>query len=200
MQINLFEENANQKTEKISGLEQDILIYRFEKAEITSLNYAFYTTNHGEILIASSEKGIFWLAFVTSWREGLIELSESFPMFTFTEKSDVHHQAALKIIAGKKLKKKIKLFVTATNFQLVVWRELLKTPFGVTRTYSEISEKLNLPKGAARAVGTAIGKNPIAILIPCHRIVPISGKLGGYRWGVERKREILMWEHSTYIK
>jgi AraC family transcriptional regulator, regulatory protein of adaptative response / methylated-DNA-[protein]-cysteine methyltransferase len=85
--------------------------------------------------------------------------------------------------------------VKGTNFQIQVWRALLKIPFGDLITYQNLATTLGCPT-AARAVGNAIGGNPIGYLIPCHRVIRASGELGGYRWGSERKLSILGWEAS----
>lgn len=87
----------------------------------------------------------------------------------------------------------IGLKMTGTPFQMKVWKALLKIPRGQTRTYTEIAEAVGSPK-AVRAVGSACGKNKIAFLVPCHRVVASNGKLGGYRWGLERKKAMLAWE------
>jgi AraC family transcriptional regulator of adaptative response/methylated-DNA-[protein]-cysteine methyltransferase len=118
----------------------------------------------------------------------------AFPNVKLNEKAKGLHKAARKVISGKTSKKEIKLCVVASDFQQEVWRELLKIPFGKTTSYGEIATNLNQPVGASRAIGTAIGKNPVAFLIPCHRVIQLSGKLGGYRWGLDRKKEILLWE------
>ena len=80
-----------------------------------------------------------------------------------------------------------------TNFQLRVWRALLQLEPRARSSYGELAQRLGSP-GAARAVGQAVGANPVAWLIPCHRVLRASGELGGYRWGPERKRAILAWE------
>ena len=82
-----------------------------------------------------------------------------------------------------------------TEFQQSVWKELIKIPFGETRTYLQIAIEIGSPN-SSRAVGTAIGANPVAWFIPCHRVIQTSGGMGGYRWGVDRKKEILEWERS----
>ena len=89
--------------------------------------------------------------------------------------------------------KPVALLVKGTNFQIQVWRALLEIPFGSVTTYGDIAARLRR-RGAARGVGTAIGANPIACLIPCHRVIRESGQLGGYRWGETRKAAILGWE------
>ena len=87
------------------------------------------------------------------------------------------------------------LYVKGTNFQIQVWRALLRIPFGGIVTYQVLGRSLGRPK-AARAIGNAVGSNPISFIIPCHRVIRESGELGGYRWGLERKTAILGWEAS----
>ncbi|MEE3715792.1 methylated-DNA--[protein]-cysteine S-methyltransferase [Tumidithrix elongata RA019] len=89
----------------------------------------------------------------------------------------------------------LKLFVKGTNFQIQVWRALLNIPFGAIATYQNLAEAIGRPT-AARAIGNAVGSNPIAYIIPCHRVLRASGELGGYRWGCDRKMSILGWEAS----
>ncbi|TNF06551.1 MAG: methylated-DNA--[protein]-cysteine S-methyltransferase [Gammaproteobacteria bacterium] len=89
--------------------------------------------------------------------------------------------------------------VQGTEFQRQVWQALLAIPFGSLSTYQEVADAIGRPK-AVRAVANAIGANPIAWLIPCHRVIRSDGGLGGYRWGVERKREILKLEEQQQNK
>ena len=96
-------------------------------------------------------------------------------------------------------RKPIALLVKGTNFQVQVWRALLRIPFAGITTYQTIAETIGNPT-AARAVGNAVGNDPIAYLIPCHRVIRASGELGGYRWGLERKTVILSWEASLEIR
>jgi AraC family transcriptional regulator, regulatory protein of adaptative response / methylated-DNA-[protein]-cysteine methyltransferase len=117
-----------------------------------------------------------------------------FPQIEFSENAKYEHIVAAELISGKKPDIKITLSVIGSDFQIQVWQELLKIPFGKTTSYGEIASNLNTPIGRARVIGTAIGKNPIAYLIPCHRVIQLSGKLGGYRWGIDKKREILTFE------
>jgi AraC family transcriptional regulator, regulatory protein of adaptative response / methylated-DNA-[protein]-cysteine methyltransferase len=91
--------------------------------------------------------------------------------------------------------KLLTLFVKGTNFQIQVWRALLQIPFAGITTYQTVAEAIARPN-AARAVGNAVGNNPVAYLIPCHRVIRESGDLGGYHWGIERKAVILGWEAS----
>lgn len=88
------------------------------------------------------------------------------------------------------------LFLDGTTFQKAVWKELLKIPYGATTTYSDIASRIGNPQ-AVRAVGTAIGKNPLCILIPCHRVVPSTGKVGNYAYGTNMKKDLLTLEKET---
>lgn len=94
--------------------------------------------------------------------------------------------------------KDLRLHVKATPFQLKVWEALLKIPCGQVSTYGQIADSIQHPK-ASRAVGTAVGDNPVAYLIPCHRVIRSTGILGGYHWGKERKTAMLGWEASKVI-
>lgn len=87
----------------------------------------------------------------------------------------------------------LSLHVAGTNFQIAVWRALLKIPPGLVASYAQVAESLGAPR-AARAVGNAIGANPVALLIPCHRVIQRSGALGGYRWGATKKLMVQTWE------
>lgn len=92
--------------------------------------------------------------------------------------------------------KVIRLKTTGTPFQKEVWKALLNIPLQETTTYGKIAEEVGRPK-ASRAVGTAIGSNPISLIIPCHRVITSNGKLGGYRWNIDRKQQILDWEKEN---
>jgi O-6-methylguanine DNA methyltransferase len=96
----------------------------------------------------------------------------------------------LRRIAGEEPAVELPVDVRGTAFQLRVWRELQRIPHGETLTYGALAAALGAP-GGARAVGQACGSNPVAVVVPCHRVVPANGGLGGYAWGVERKRELL---------
>lgn len=92
--------------------------------------------------------------------------------------------------SGKRQEFDLPYFATGTPFQLMVWEELLKIPYGETRSYRELAEAIGKPK-AARAVGNALNANPVAIIIPCHRVIASGGKLGGFGGGTELKRQLL---------
>jgi AraC family transcriptional regulator of adaptative response/methylated-DNA-[protein]-cysteine methyltransferase len=104
----------------------------------------------------------------------------------------IFHRAAIKDSSTP-----LRAFVRGTQFQVRVWRALLKVQHGTLVSYGGLATILNRPT-AARAVGSAVGQNPLAYLIPCHRVIRETGALGGYRWGEVRKQAILAWEHSSY--
>ncbi|HAO47751.1 MAG TPA: methylated-DNA--[protein]-cysteine S-methyltransferase [Ferruginibacter sp.] len=162
--------------------------------EALKINYSFAETPFGDILIASTAKGICQLAFVKDEKEGLINLQHFFPHAALVQKTDMIQQDALRFFSGDWADlQKVKLHLKGTPFQLKVWQSLLRIPFGDISTYSSIAEDIKHP-GASRAVGTAIGSNPVAFLIPCHRVIKSSGIIGDYHWGSGKKTAILGWE------
>lgn len=160
------------------------------------INYQFATTPFGKIIIASTNKGICHLFFEDDENLALTDLKSRFPQANYTQQSDQHQRAALSIFQKDWTQiNQIKLHIKGTGFQLKVWESLLKLPLGSLATYGWIADKINKPT-APRAVGTAIGSNPIAFLIPCHRVIQKSGNLGGYMWGTTRKSAMIGWEAS----
>ena len=162
--------------------------------ENLSINYSFAESPFGNILVASTPKGICHMAFAGNEQEALNVLKRNFPNARYKQMVDLVQQNALYIFTHdwKKLNK-IKLHLKGTPFQLKVWEALLKIPMGQLSTYGNIAEQIQAPK-ASRAVGSAIGANPIAFLIPCHRVIQSSGAFGGYMWGTIRKTAIIGWE------
>jgi AraC family transcriptional regulator of adaptative response/methylated-DNA-[protein]-cysteine methyltransferase len=125
---------------------------------------------------------------------GFEGLRKHFPNAHFKQVLDLSQQNALYIFTHDWSKlDQIKLHLKGTDFQLKVWETLLKIPMGALSTYGTIANKIEKPL-SSRAVGTAIGSNPIAFLIPCHRVIQSSGLLGGYMWGNTRKTAIIGWE------
>lgn len=159
-----------------------------------SINYSFSESPFGNIIIASTEEGICYVAFYEHEAVALSALQVNFPNAAYTQLIDSVHQTALKIFTQEEpLSDQINLHVKATAFQLLVWQELLKIPFGQLTTYGQLAKNIHNPN-ATRAVGTAIGSNPVAFLIPCHRVIQASGKFGNYMWGSERKNAMIEWE------
>lgn len=159
-----------------------------------AINYSFAESPFGNIVVASTSKGICFMAFAEDEVAGLIALKDKFPNASFTQKLDLVQQNALFIFQNDWSKlSEIKLHLKGTDFQLKVWETLLKIPMGQLSTYGTIAQQIQKPN-ASRAVGTAIGSNPVAFLIPCHRVIQSSGIFGGYMWGNTRKTAIIGWE------
>ena len=124
----------------------------------------------------------------------LLELKKSFPRARYQQLTDKIQQDALFIFSQDWSKlSEIKLHLKGTPFQIKVWETLLKIPMGGVSTYSGIAEKLKNPK-ASRAVGSAVASNPVAFLIPCHRVIRANGEFGQYHWGNTRKTAMIGWE------
>lgn len=158
--------------------------------------FEFYDSPFGSIIIASTTRGICHMAFYTLQDMAYEDLKTRFPNAAFIQKSDASHLDSLAIFNLKNPDlPRIKLHLKGTDFQLKVWEALLKIPSGKISTYGAIAEKIEKPQ-AHRAVGTAIGRNPVAFLIPCHRVVQRNGVFGGYRWGSDRKTALIGWEQA----
>jgi len=158
------------------------------------INYSFAESTFGNIVVASTQKGVCFMAFAEDEITGFIALKDKFPNAQFSKKLDLYQQNALFIFQNDWSKlSEIKLHLKGTDFQLKVWETLLKIPMGQLSTYGSIANQIQKPN-ASRAVGTAIGSNPVAFLIPCHRVIQSSGIFGGYMWGNTRKTAIIGWE------
>lgn len=158
------------------------------------INYSFAESPFGNLIVASTSKGICHMAFVENESQALKDLQCRFPNANFNQVVDLNQQNALFIFQYDWSKlNQIKLHLNGTAFQLKVWETLLKIPMGELTTYGTIANKIEKPK-ASRAVGTAIGNNPVAFLIPCHRVIQSSGNIGGYMWRNTRKSAIIGWE------
>ena len=159
-----------------------------------TIHYQFAETLFGEVLIASTHKGICALTFVNNRVDALQQLKSQFPQAIFNLHIDSLQQRALAFFPKEPHQlAEIKLHLKGTDFQLKVWQSLLKIPMGQLATYGELAQAIEQPK-AARAVGSAIGRNPVAFLIPCHRVIQSTGALGGYEWGSVRKTAMIAWE------
>ncbi len=163
------------------------------------INFSFAETPFGNIIIASTSKGICHLAFVTDEIAGVENLKSFFPKASYNQKTDLIQQDALHFFRNDwNDLRKIKLHLKGTPFQLKVWQSLLQIPLGNVSTYGQIAHNIQNPT-ASRAVGTAIGNNPVAFIIPCHRVIKSSGIIGEYHWGSNRKTAILGWEAARLI-
>jgi AraC family transcriptional regulator of adaptative response/methylated-DNA-[protein]-cysteine methyltransferase len=158
------------------------------------INYSFAESLFGNLLIASTARGICYMAFADDERDALEELQMHFPNARYKQMVDLMQQNALYIFTRdwKKLDQ-VKLHLKGTEFQVKVWEALLKIPMGQLSSYGNIASSIDHPK-AARAVGSAIADNPVAFIIPCHRVIQSSGNFGQYHWGGVRKTAMIGWE------
>lgn len=164
------------------------------------INYSFAETPFGRVMVASTDKGICHLAFVDEGEEGALgSLKRLFPNAAYTQCPDRKQEDALSVFNRDWSKPdEIKLHLKGTSFQLKVWETLLKIPAGGLTTYADLATKSG-HEGACRAVGTAIGRNPVAFLIPCHRVIKATGDIGNYHWGEVRKEAIIGWEAAYFL-
>lgn len=173
--------------------------YKMGGAGLT-IEYAVHDTPFGKAFIATTPRGICSFTFLEHAEidRELTGLHKKWPHALVHE----NHQQTLVVIkamfgAEKRLKLPLSLHVSGTNFQISVWKALLQIPPATVTSYSQVAAAIG-HANAARAVGTAIGANPVALLIPCHRVIQQSGKLGGYHWGETRKQAIHTWESARY--
>ncbi|MFC4873433.1 methylated-DNA--[protein]-cysteine S-methyltransferase [Negadavirga shengliensis] len=164
------------------------------------IHYSFAQSPFGPLLIATTSKGICHMAFAENRDEALAVLVKHFPNAKFMEGRHPVQQDVLGVFNGNwSSLHRIKLHLKGTPFQLKVWEALLRVPMGQLSTYGDIAIDIKHPK-ASRAVGTAIGSNPVAFLIPCHRVIQSTGALGGYMWGTIRKTALIGWEAAKTEK
>ncbi len=159
-----------------------------------TVSWGFHPTPFGECLLGMTARGICHLSFVDRGgrRDTLAELRRRWPRASLREGRTLVSRTAERVFAGTGCGK-LHLHLAGTNFQLKVWEALLRIPPGAATTYGDVARRIGRPT-AARAVAGAVGANPVAWIIPCHRVLRSIGTLGGYRWGVERKRVMLGWE------
>lgn len=159
-----------------------------------SIRYSFAESPFGNIIVAATGKGICHMAFYEDEDKAFDDLLDRFPKATLITGTDQYQQDAITIFQSNWSDlREVKLHLRGTRFQLKVWETLLKIPMGNVATYGGIARQIGQPN-ASRAVGTAIGHNPVAYLIPCHRVIQSTGATGGYMWGSTRKTAILGWE------
>lgn len=170
-----------------------------ERGSGIRIEYGFHDTLFGRCLIGVTERGICWMSFLSSDEEGNRALEE---MKFCWHNSVFHHDQELtrhfiSRIFSDGREEKLHLFVKGTNFQVKVWEALLRIPAGALTTYQDVAQRINHPR-AMQAVGSAVGSNHIAYLIPCHRVIRKDGILGEYRWTAARKKSIIGWELARH--
>jgi len=156
-----------------------------------SISWETYCSPFGELIIAATSNGICYMAFTGSGESGFDALRKKFPEALYKREKHAFHNSAMAIFHDNtKDLKKIKLYLKGTKFQLKVWEALLKIPSGRLTTYSGLAKSIGSPL-AARAVGSAVADNPVAYLIPCHRVILSTGITGAYHWGGIRKSAMI---------
>ena len=163
----------------------------------TTISYGFHPSPFGTALVMATERGLAGLAFADSGEEqaALADMRSRWPQAQIVENTARTAPVACRIFDSKlwRAEQRLRVVLIGTDFEVRVWETLLAIPMGRAMTYSEIAAKVGAPK-AARAVGAAVGKNPISFVVPCHRVLGKSGAITGYHWGLTRKRAMLGWE------
>lgn len=165
--------------------------------------YGLHDTPFGEIVLAKTEQGLCWLGFMTSKAEGAYKgdgytrMMEFYPNAAFERDDEATADLADQVMTAWQEDRlaDIKLDLRGTDFQRAVWQHLLRIPKGKVETYGEVANDIGRPK-AVRAVGTAVGSNPVSLVVPCHRVVPAAGGVGNYGWGPEIKKNLLRAEKA----
>ncbi len=159
--------------------------------------YGFHPSPFGQVLIMVTDKGLAGLGFADPGEEesALEDMCSRWPAASY-----VHDQDATGTYAGRVFdpgqwqeEQPLNVVMIGTDFEIRVWQTLLRIPMGQAATYADVAASIGNPK-ASRAVGSAVGRNPISFVVPCHRVLAKGGKIGGYHWGLTRKRAILGWE------
>jgi AraC family transcriptional regulator of adaptative response/methylated-DNA-[protein]-cysteine methyltransferase len=162
------------------------------------INYHIYKTKYGDALIANTCKGICFVAFGYLGK-ALGELEKRFSKaIIVSDKTEMQLLAVGAIDRYGALSVALPLHLKGSDFEMRVWQALLQTQKGMLTTYGEIARIIGAPQ-AVRAVASAIGRNPIACLIPCHRVLRADGKLGGYHWGIDIKRKMIDCERAPIL-
>ena len=166
--------------------------------------YGFHPSPFGLALVIATDRGLAGLAFADPGEQkpALEDMVRRWPRATYIEDSARTAPLASRIFDSSMWREDqpLRIVMIGTDFEVRVWETLLKIPMGKASTYSDIACKIGKPK-AARAVGAAVGKNPMSFVVPCHRVLGRSGDITGYHWGLTRKRAMLGWEagHSGAI-
>ncbi|MBR2423659.1 MAG: methylated-DNA--[Tidjanibacter sp.] len=161
----------------------------FGRLKDRRIAYDYYPTSRGEMLVASTCKGVCRVAFADDREEALDELRAEFRGATFEQRREECHKQLVRSIERKSATD-LTLYLQGTPFERKVWREVVRIPYGITASYADIAARTGYTK-AYRSVGNAVGANPVAIVIPCHRIIHADGTLGDYNAGAEKKHTLL---------
>jgi AraC family transcriptional regulator, regulatory protein of adaptative response / methylated-DNA-[protein]-cysteine methyltransferase len=162
-----------------------------------TIRYGFHPSPFGSALVMGTDRGLAGLAFADPGEEqaSLADMQQRWPRATYVEDTNGTAAMARRIFDSSLWRpdQPLRVVMIGTDFEVRVWETLLSIPMGRASTYSDIARKLGKPN-ASRAVGAAVGKNPVSFVIPCHRVLGKSGDITGYHWGLTRKRAMLGWE------
>ena len=162
-----------------------------------AIAYGFHASPFGKALVMTTGAGLCGLAFADDGEEGAVfaDMRSRWPDADYVEESELTGNYAGRIFDPARWRSEtpLRIVFIGTDFEIRVWETLLRIPFGKASTYSDIAAHVGRPQ-AARAVGAAVGRNPVSFVVPCHRVLGKSGSLCGYHWGLTRKRAILGWE------
>ena len=173
--------------------------YKLGGAGLT-IEHAVHVTPFGKAFIAITPRGVCSFAFLAhAETDGhLADLHKKWPYARMHENRPQTLAVVRAMFGGeKKLDRPLSLYISGTNFQVSVWKALLQIPPATVASYSQVATAIGHPR-SARAVGLAVGSNPVGFLIPCHRVIQQSGRLGGYHWGETRKQAIHAWESARH--
>lgn len=174
--------------------------YKAKGADL-ELRWGVHPTPFGNALFVTSPRGLARLVFLgtQSLDAAVAEAQADWPLSRLVHDQDGTAATAQRAFAADSTDEPLSVLVKGTPFQVQVWRALMRIPEGQTASYAAIARDIGHP-AAVRAVGTACGRNRLGVLIPCHRVIRETGGLGGYQWGVERKRAILAWESAHRMR
>lgn len=162
-----------------------------------TIRYGFHPSPFGLALIMATDRGLAGLAFGDPGEEqkAMADMMSRWPKANYVEDREGTGAIAHRVFDPKqwRAERPLRVILIGTDFQVRIWETLLSIPLGCAVTYSDIATKIQNP-AACRAVGAAVGRNPISFVVPCHRVVGKSGELTGYHWGITRKRAMLGWE------
>jgi AraC family transcriptional regulator of adaptative response/methylated-DNA-[protein]-cysteine methyltransferase len=170
------------------------------RGEGIELAYGFHASPFGEALLLATDRGLAGLAFLNedtgqSEADALVDMMQRWPKAKFLAAPERTAPYAEQIFQTSQWSEQrpVRLIMIGTDFEVRVWQTLLKIPMGRAVSYTDIAQHLGQPT-ASRAVGSAVGRNPISFVVPCHRVLRGDGSLGGYHWGLTRKRALIGWE------
>lgn len=166
-----------------------------ERGAGLTIDYGFVATPFGDGFLALTVRGVCGLAFVGDvGRDAVLEDYRSrFPGARFRKRAEAADRTARRIFRPRRPSERLILDLRGSNFQIKVWEALLRIPAGLLVSYGDVAAAIGQPD-ATRAVASAVARNPVSYLIPCHRVIRASGALGEYHWGAARKRTIVAWE------